>query len=691
MYSMMCGVDWSKIMEIDDPNEACNMLYEILEDIFRSTVPFKKGRTRRFPHWYTSELIKLIRMKEVAYRNYKKFKKPSYGRHYSSLRAMVKSEIGSLYKAYIATSEHFINEDPSRFWSFIQDKRGCTRIPGIMQHEQSVYNNPNDIVNAFADYFSSVYSDASANCDIVGENSGNTLVFIECITEDMIKVAARKLNNKLTAGPDLILSFIVKDCIDSLIMPLKHIYDLILKTSIFPTRWKVAKVIPVLKKGDSSHIGNYRSISILSNFSKLFEIILFNSIYPKIRNSIAIEQHGFMTRRSCTTNLAQFSQFIYEELDGAGQVDVVYTDFQKAFDKINHKLLIVKTRKLFGFSNNLSLLMESYLSNRSQFVQIENSKSRKFRVTSGVPQGSNLGPLLFVLFVNDLLEMVDCMKVAYADDIKIYKSVSSMNDCLRLQSDLNDISRWCNNNCLHLNVMKCNVVNFTRKRNVISFDYNIEGVNLTRLQEVKDLGVVFDQKLSFIPHINQLILSCSKVYGFIVRNARLFSSSSTLVHLFNALVRSKLEYGCLVWRPIYNCHINRLEALQRKFLKWLAFREDGLYPPRGCDHACLLSRFDTRSLHTRRSLNALKFLFNLLNDNLDCPELLGKLNFFVPPRCTRISQTFYLKTHRTNLLSQSPLSFVCSTANQISSCCDLHWDSLVSIVNKYLNLNSEVS
>lgn len=210
---------------------------------------------------------------------------------------------------------------------------------------------------------------------------------------------------------------------------------------------------------------------------------------------------------------------------------------------------------------------------------------------------------------------------------------------------------------------------------------------ISRLTEIKDLGLVFDQRFSFIPHITQLTLSACRIYGFIVRNARLFENSSTIIHLFNALVRSKLEYGCLIWRPIYNCHAHHLETVQRRFLKWLSYREDGLYPPRGYDHSILLSRFNSKSLECRRGLHAIKFLHGLLGGRIDCVELLSKLDFFVPRPNARTRYFFYISTPRTNLLLQSPLRFACSVVNSLADRCDLHSQSLVHICDLYLNGN----
>ncbi|XP_045463755.1 uncharacterized protein LOC123673311 [Harmonia axyridis] len=320
MYEMIGAQDWSGVMGAAHPDEACDALYSVFNTIFIATVPYKKLRTRRFPHWYTSELIKLIRMKERCHQRYKRYNRANDFDQFRSLRSIIKSRTKILYRNFISSAERSISDDPRSFWAFIQDRKGYTRIPGVVKDGDISYSSPAGVVGAFADFFGSVYAaDDYVNSDGIEEICDQNFISVESVSDGEVRLAARKLSNKLTAGPDLIPSFVVKDCIGVLVLPLKHIYDLILKTSTFPTRWKAAKIIPVLKKGDSSIISNYGPISILCNFSKLFEIILFNAIYPRVRSSVAAEQHGFMKKRSCSTNLITFSQFVYEKLDLGGQ------------------------------------------------------------------------------------------------------------------------------------------------------------------------------------------------------------------------------------------------------------------------------------------------------------------------------------------------------------------------------------
>lgn len=234
------------------------------------------------------------------------------------------------------------------------------------------------------------------------------------------------------SGLDNIPSFLLRDTACILVKPLKYLFNLILNQSKFPEIWKKSRICPVFKRDDSKNVENYRPISILCNFAKTFEAVLYDRIYNSVKCIISPEQHGFMHKRSTTTNLACFTQYVSQSIDKRGQVDVIYTDFQKAFDQIDHYVLIEKLSRI-GFSSKLILLMRSYLFGRNQHVEYLNIKSRQFSPTSGVPQGSNLGPLLFLIFINDLTETISCEKLLFADDMKIFYTINSINDCISLQ------------------------------------------------------------------------------------------------------------------------------------------------------------------------------------------------------------------------------------------------------------------
>ena len=254
----------------------------------------------------------------------------------------------------------------------------------------------------------------------------------------------------MSAGLDCVPAFLISDCSNALLAPLTLIFNKCIQTSTFPDVWKLARICPVLKSGESSNIRNYRPISILSNFAKIFESVIYSSIYPCVKNLLSVKQHGFIRGRSTISNLTCITQYLSNCLDNNLQVDVIYTDISKAFDRINHINLLCKLHQ-FGFSTPLLSLFTSYLHDRKLSVVYNNCKSTNYLQSSGVPQGSNLGPLLFLLYVDDITAHISnshCL--LYADDLKLYRVINCEEDCRLLQEDLNRVSRWGDNNDLLL-------------------------------------------------------------------------------------------------------------------------------------------------------------------------------------------------------------------------------------------------
>lgn len=448
--------------------------------------------------------------------------------------------------------------------------------------------------------------------------------------------------------------------------------------------WKISRICPVFKKGDKNYVINHRPITIICNFSKAFEVVLHKIIYANTRRLISDSQHGFMQGRSTTTNLFCITQYISESLDSGGQVDVIYTDFSKAFDRLDHGILLCKLRQ-FGFSDKLSDLLASYLHCRRQYVEYRGFRSDEFIASSGVPQGSILGPLLFVIFINDIVSMLDVDCLLYADDLKLYSDINSFEDCLKLQMNLDRINNWCITNNLPLNVQKCHVLSFTRRNEQLHYDYTLNNTSLNRVIEFKDLGVIFDSKLSFNQHILSVVLASYKSLGFVIRNSQGFNDISVLFLLFNTFVLSKLEYASIIWNPGYQTYRHSLENIQRKFLKYVSFRADGVYPAVGADQDQLLARYDVLSLSNRRDMHSLIFLFKIIHNKLNCPSILSQLNFNVPLVTTRHTNTFYLLTPRTNLLKFSPLFCLCSIYHRVQHNLDIFYCTINCIKKLFLN------
>ena len=260
-------------------------------------------------------------------------------------------------------------------------------------------------------------------------------------------------------------------------------------------------------------------------------------------------------------------------LESGSQVDVIYTDFSKAFDRVNHIILLAKLEAL-GITGSLLRWMDSYLTSRTQRVKTKGTYSSLIAVTSGVPQGSHLGPLLFFnVFVNDIgAGIINSKFLLLADNLKPYRTIESLNDALQLQGDLTRVAEWCALNRMELNAPKCRVLTVTRHKTGVVYRYSINNEALDSAQSIRDLGGVIDRSLSFTEHYCCVINRASKMRRYIKRTAANFPDPRALTALYTALVRPHLEYASPIWSPSTCKHVDGLEAVQRRFPRFVAFR-----------------------------------------------------------------------------------------------------------------------
>ncbi|RZC42081.1 hypothetical protein BDFB_007354, partial [Asbolus verrucosus] len=238
--------------------------------------------------------------------------------------------------------------------------------------------------------------------------------------------------------------------------------------------------------------------------------------------------------------------------------------------------------------------------------------------TSSVPRGSNLGPLLFLSFINYIAFIIIGEKLLFVDDLKFFCSVTSSEDCQKLQSNINLIYNWCRTNHLYLNILECNVITFTKKKTFITCDCYIEQVILSRHCEVRDLGILFVVQFSFSSQINNTVNSALKTLDFIHKNCKDFHDEYCLNKLYYTIIRYKLEYCCLKWKFIYLYHKNLIESAQRHFLNMYLIKENPSYPPRSVSQQLLLKEFNVMELDTHRIIIYITFLYNLINNKIDC-------------------------------------------------------------------------
>lgn len=661
--------DFSTIGNFTDVNKACGQFYDLIYSALNKCVPKKLSKLNaKYPVYYTKRIIARLTEKNKLFRkisNCKRIPAASLIGKYKHLRRTIKSDIKKAYSNYASNCESVIRNDPRKVWQFTSsrlDKKNAT--PSTLFFNDVLFTEPQDIADKFASLFSNIYvKDDETNSSVDNLLSSQVqFSLLDPVAVNEVKLAIKKLKQSKCAGPDNIPQYIVKKYADVLSKPLSQLFNLCLRYAIYPHQWKVSSVTPIFKKGDRSKGENYRAVCMLNCFSKCFEIVLTDRLFSCVKCSIVPEQHGFFKGRSTVTNLSVFTCFVADALSKKQQVDTVYFDFKSAFDLVNHALLL---QKLIGFDipPYLIALLKSYLSGRFQFVSFRGCRSNLFPVYSGVPQGSHLGPLLFLIFINDLCKFILwAYSLIFADDLKIYKVIQSLEDCINLQKDIDNIALWASRNKMTLHSGKCEVMQFGRGRK-FTHNYILNGVTLKISESVKDLGIYFSDNLSFKHHITNAVSAANKTLGFIIRMCHHFRNISTFKLLFSALVRSKLEYGCVVWNPIFESHNVMLERVQKRFLRYIYFRIHNIYPhykKHPVRTSELLDEFKMIPLKARRELSDGLFFFKVIDNVVDCAALLSYIGLRVNIHNTRQRDLFI-----TDNFKQNPLMRMAKFLNTI--------------------------
>lgn len=638
--------DWASIFSTSQVEPALDGFYTFLKYLINLHIPHKFLWNSKYPPWYNAALIKVTKEKSKYFSKYKKYKNQADYDAFSLLRKRHKDLCRKIKSRYLSNIENNISSNPKNFWSHVKSSNTSQGIPKCMYFEELKASNGTEIANLFSKYFSSVFSKPSDPLTLDPTDVGNHTSNISNIevTREIVLKYLKEIDTNKGAGPDEIPSIFIKQCAHNLALPLSLIFNRSLTDCTVPVLWKSAYVSPIFKNGKKTDVKNYRPISKLCIFNKILEKIVYDQLYAALKPSLNTNQHGFISGKSTTTNLLTFTEYLQDNLDNRIQVDTIYTDYSKAFDKVDHSTLLNKLLKI-GIHGNLYRWLSSYISNRSQIVVVAGFKSDSVAVTSGVPQGSLLGPLLFNIYINDIGNcFLNSQTILYADDMKIFSPINSIEDCQKLQEDLLRLNTYCNAHGLELNTSKCFVVRFTRNKNIFIHEYSINHQPLSTKSEIRDLGVILDSKLNFNKHIDHIVTNASSMLGFIIRSCKQFKDLTTFKILYFSYVRSILEYASQVWNPGYAIHKNRIESVQNRFLRYLNFRSFRSH----ISNEDSAKFFNIQTLMCRRNISDLVMLFKITHNLIDSPDLLQRLLFHVPNRNSRQSLTFNLPLCKTN-------------------------------------------
>lgn len=648
--------DWENTFLSLSLEESASLFNDVLLNAIDKYVPLKVFSPSKFPRWTSHHLKSLIFDKKQAHKKFKCTSSPKDYLVFSELRAKCKQRSNFDHCAYIKQTEQALSLSPSRFWSYVRNLKQAPSIPSTVHFNNVSSNSEIESANLFVSYFSSTYNHSPSPLQSRSLSLGQLPYDLPSnitFTPKDVNFLLDSLANSFSNGPDGISARCLYYCRNSITNPLFLLYRRSLSEGIFPSVWKICSVTPVLKAGDPSDVANYRPISIIPHLAKLFESLVYSNVKRSLNHLLIDEQHGFRPGKSTVTSSVAFTTYLLDNIEKGGQVDVVFTDFKKAFDTVDHGLLINELGQL-GIGDPLLSWLRSYLSNRQQFVKVNNSESSLVTIPSGVPQGGHLSPLLFILFVNSISKSITKAKfLLFADDIKIYLKSNDISDSLTLQHQLDNFAQWVQRLSLTLNLDKCFIMSFSRRHNPALYSYHINNSPLKRVFIIKDLGMHFSPSLDFSHHINITACKALKVMGFIKRNTKMFSSLHCLRTLYLCLVRPILEYGMIVWHPYLAKDQLRLERVQNRFLSYASFLLKIDHPQH--DYSPVLSKLNIPTLSSRRINADIRFIQGLLDGSIDAPDLLSSINFRVPTYPTRHPTPFLIPTHFTSYGNNHPL------------------------------------
>ena len=553
---------------------------------------------------------KLIRKRNRKWEKFKEWPTFSARIEYNKLRNKVTSEIRKVKRNFEQNLAEQIKDNPKLFYGYVRSKSKTKVKVGPLENSEGIIVGDNKGMSKMLnEYFSTVFTDEELNRMPIPkerekEREGNdvSIDWIE-VTEEKVELAIRNLKANKAAGVDELESSYVKGSMEGLVRPLKILFEKSLTDGKIPREWKEANVTAVFKQGARKKPENYRPVSLTSQVGKVMEKIIKKELVTYLEGNglICDTQHGFRKNRSCLTNLLDFFEAVAGEVDRGEPVDVLYFDFRKAFDRVPHERLLLKLKAL-GIEGRLLDWIREWLKDRRQRVVLGGEFSDWTTVTSGVPQGSVLGPVLFVIFINDIDEGIRSRIWKFADDLKMMGKVTAQEDIEQIKTDIDKLVEWSEDWQLSFNLDKCKVMHIGSKNK--EQRYVMNGKDLKAVLEEKDLGVIVTTDFKVGRQCAEAAKKGNRILGMINRT---FSCKSKVIvkQLYKSLVRPHLDSCVQVWRPHLKKDIEVLEKVQRRATRMV----DGY---RGMEYEERLKRIGLTTLEMRRERADLLEVFKIM-------------------------------------------------------------------------------
>ena len=570
-----------------DASLAFNNFNSVFSALYNDSFPTQTKKYKlhynSFKPWITNAILKSIKHKNKLYKNYLNKRTLESKVVYIKYRNKLTTVIRNSEKLYHANSFEAAKGNARETWKLISkilcDTCGFGSKPKITEivHNNQTITAPADIANKFNDFFANIGCDLAKKIPDVSSKSSildtmpapncNSIFLLPCTPTEIIDIA-NKLANSNSTGLDGFKAKIVKNIISLVATPLSDIFNISFQNGIFPEILKNAKVTPIHKTDDKHLINNYRPISVLPFFSKILEKLMYTRVMQFVdkHKILSDNQYGFREKHSTYMALINMIDQISSEMDNKKFSIGIFLDLSKAFDTIDHNILLQKL-EIYGIRGTALCWFNSYLANRKQCVVVNGEYSQHLTISCGVPQGSILGPLLFLLYINDLTHSTAILKfVMFADDTNLFFSHKDLNELTNIVNcELNKISLWLKINKLSLNIKKTHFIlfHFRQKKIITSVSIQIDNNNIEQVKMTKFLGIIINENLTWSDHIETVANKCSKNIG-IIRKLRKTVPSNVLVTLYYTLIYPYLNYCNIAWASHPTLVLDKLYRTQKR-------------------------------------------------------------------------------------------------------------------------------
>ena len=639
----LSNAPWHSLLSSSDVEVCWHNFKVTLDNISRKHIPVIKSKDGFKPPWFDSDIYDICREKERIRLELKALKKKRESMQspldqdspqqnvsreqfeaekfirlelkFQSTRREMKRLIRSkMYSNF--SDKQSENAITKKFWSYVKATSNSHRIPEIVHYNDLFKSDFKGQADLFNSFFFEQFSSQSSYDIKINYNMPNQVHFSVLDVKNILK----NLDPNKAPGPDQIHGKILKNCAAALCLPLTLLFQSSFYTCNIPNDWKTANVVPVYKKGSKNSVQNYWPISLTSLIMKVYEKVIATELLNRVSDKINPRQHGFLPLKSCESQLLPFVDQLARGLNKSSRIDIVYFDFAKAFDSVNHDIILEKLENRFGIDGFLLKFFVEYLSGRKQRVVIGNTYSDDLNVASGVPQGSILGPLLFVLFINDIGDEVSDKSniLLYADDTKLYREILSVADSETLQSDITMLNNWAMNNKMKFHPDKCKVLTVTLQRNDMNkYAYMLGQTPLQYEQYEKDLGINITSNLCWTKHCNYICSKAKQDLGLLRRTCNFVKNTTQRRSLYLAMIRSQFEHCSSIWAACSHTMFENIESIQKRCIKWILQEELESYTPYMYFVKC--KQLDLLPLKSRLVLKDLKLFHSMIIGTFPSP------------------------------------------------------------------------